>query len=210
MVKQVFQPVILIVAALVFTGCSKGPEKADAKEPVAKEAALPPEPIAARSAFFEMYKPARAWASDLFPLSLASGEIPGIKNEGGKAAQWTAVFVSPTRREARTLVYSVADSGTTIHKGVFVGGSQPWSGPTPKSKPFQVTEFITNSDEAYRVAMTKAEPWVKKHPEKKLALFLANASAQHPGPLWYLLWGDTKSGYMAHVNATTGTLVSIK
>jgi hypothetical protein len=207
--KKILIAVTPIVAALMFTACSKAPEKAEAKEPVIKEASRPPEPVAARSAFFEMYKPARAWASDLFPLSLTSGEIPGIKNEHGKAAQWTAVFVSPSRREARTLVYSVADHGASIHKGVFVGGAEPWSGSTPKSKPFQVTEFITNSDQAYEVAMTKAEPWVKKHPDKKLTLFLANAS-KHPGPLWYLLWGDTKSGYMAHVNATTGTLVSIK
>jgi hypothetical protein len=207
--KQILIAAIPIGAALVISACSKTPEKAEAKEPVLTEASRPPEPVAARSAFFEMYKPARAWASDLFPLSLTSGEIPGIKNERGKAAQWTAVFVSPTRREARTLVYSVADHGVSIHKGVFIGGSEPWSGPTPKSKPFQVTEFITNSDEAYAVAITKAGPWVKKHPDKKLTLFLANAST-HPGPLWYLLWGDTKSGYMAHVNATTGTLVSIK
>jgi hypothetical protein len=207
--KKILIAATSIVAALVVTACSKAPDKVEAKEPIIKEAVRPPEPVAARSAFFEMYKPARAWASDLFPLSLTSGEIPGIKNEHGKAAQWTAVFVSPGRREARTLVYSVADHGTSIHKGVFIGGAEPWSGPTPKSKPFQVTEFITNSDQAYEVAMTKAELWVKKHPDKKLTLFLANAS-KHPGPLWYLLWGDTKSGYMAHVNATTGTLVSIK
>jgi hypothetical protein len=207
--KRILLGAIPIVAVLTLTACSKAPEKVEAKEPAVKETALPAEPVAARSAFFEMYKPARAWASDLFPLSLTSGEIPGIKNEHGKAAQWTAVFVSPSRREARTLVYSVADHGATIHKGVFIGGAQPWSGPTPKSKPFQVTEFITNSDQAYEVAMTKAGPWVQKHPDKKLTLFLANAS-KHPGPLWYLLWGDTKSGYMAHVNATTGTLEAMK
>jgi hypothetical protein len=208
MYKRILIAAIPILAALVLTACSKGPEKAEAKEPVVKEVSRPPEPVAARSAFFEMYKPARAWAPDLFPLSLTSGEIPGIKNEGGKAAQWTAVFVSPSRRQARTLVYSVADHGASIHKGVFIGGAEPWSGPTPKSKPFQVTEFMINSDQAYEAAMAKAGPWVKKHPDKKLTLFLANAS-KHPGPLWYLLWGDTKSGYMTHVNATTGTLVSI-
>ncbi len=198
-----------VLAALMLNSCSDAPKQGEAKKPVTKEASAPPAPVAARSAFFEMYKPARAWASDLFPLSLASGEIPGIKNENGKAAQWTAVFVSPSRREARTLVYSVADHGATIHKGVFMGGSQPWSGPTPKSKPFQVTEFVTNSDEAYNVAIQKAGPWLKKHPDKKLTLFLASAS-KYPGPLWYLLWGDTKSGYMAHINATTGAPVVIK
>ena len=155
-----------------------------------------------------MYKPIRNWAPDVYPLSLASGEVPGMKNEDGKAALWTAVFVSPSRREARTLFYSVTNSGTNIHKGVTMGGSQGWSG-TPKSKPFQVGEFVTNSDAAYKTAMEKAGPWVQKHPNTKLSMFLASAPRQQ-GPVWFFLWGDTKTGYLAHVNATTGNNVSNK
>lgn len=207
--KQTRIALMLVAAIAMLTGCTEAPT-GSAKEPVAKAPAGPPEPIAAQSAFFEMYKPARTWAPDLLPLTLASGEIPEVKNVDGKAGRWTVVFVSPSKHEARTFVYSVADSGTDVRKGVNMGGSQPWSGPTAKSRTFQVTEFLTNSDAAYKTALQKAAPWVEKNPGKKVSLFLANATPSHVGPLWFVLWGDTKTGYLAHVNATTGTLVAIK
>src|SRR5450759_2161064 len=116
------------VAGLVFlAGCSQAPKSTPETKPGAdakKEPPAPPQPIAGHSAFSEMYRPVRSWAPDALPLTLASGEIAGVKNEGGKAGMWTAVFVSPSRREARTIFYSVADSTTTaqkLQKGVTVG-----------------------------------------------------------------------------------------
>ncbi|MCL5743358.1 MAG: hypothetical protein M1541_05435, partial [Acidobacteria bacterium] len=148
-------------------------------------------------------KPARAWAADLLPLTLAAGEVPGISNEGGKAAMWTAVFVSPSRREARTFVYAVANHGSDIHKGVSAGRSQAWSGATPRSRPFQVTEFFINSDDAFKTASEKAGAWLKAHPGKKHSITLASTT-RFSAPVWFIMWGDTKSGYLAFVNATTG------
>jgi len=192
------------VAALV--ACSEAPKPATPEKPAAevkKEPPKPPEPVAAQTAFYEMYKPARTWATDLLPLSLASGEVPSLKNEGGKAAMWTAVFVSPSRREARTFYYSAVNEGETILKGVTAGGAQAWSGATPKSQPFQTTEFVINSDAAYQTAMAKAESWVKKHPSKKPALYLGKTS-KFPRPVWLVIWGTPKDGYAVYIDATTG------
>jgi hypothetical protein len=152
-----------------------------------------------------MYRPARSWATDLLVLSLASNEVEGFKNEGGKAAMWTAVFVSPSRNEARTVIYSIADHGN-VNKGVTMAGSQRWSGPTPKSQPFQTTDFQINSDDAYKTALPKAAAFLKQHPEKPVSLFLGK-QAKFPGPEWYVLWGDAKMGYAVYVNATTGDIV---
>lgn len=191
---------------LIPAACSRSNKSrtaAEIKDPGATSPVAAPEAVAAQSAFFEMYKPARKWAADVMPLSVASGEVPGIKNEGGKAAMWTAVFVSATKREARTLFYSVADSGSDIRKGVSVGGAQVWSGPTPKSKPFSSGEFTINSDAAFSTAAKKAEVWLRKNPGKKLAIYLGSES-RFAGPVWYFMWGDKKSGYLAFVSATTG------
>ena len=202
--KLLFKSAAVLAGALLLAACSEAPQPAQPKtEPAAKaEPAAPPEAVAGRSAFFEMYKPAHAWAADLLPLTLSAGEVPGIKNADGKAGMWTAVFVSPTRREARTFVYAVAD-GPDIHKGISVGGAEVWSGPTAKSRPFQVTEFVTNSDEAFKAASQKAAAWLHSHPGKKVTITLAN-TGRFQGPVWYIMWGDTKSGYLAFVNATTG------
>lgn len=189
--------------------CSEAPTPTEMKKAeveTKKETPKPPEPVAAQTAFYEMYKPARTWAPDLLALSLISNEVPSMKSGDGKFAMWTAVFVSPSRREARTFTYSVVDDGATIHKGVSVGGAEPWSGATPRSIPFQTTGFVVNSDAAYKTAYAKAEGWVKKHPDKKAAFSLGSA-ARFPAPVWFIIWGDTKSGYAVYVNATTGTVI---
>ena len=207
--KPLLKGLTALAAALLLTACSEAPKPAETKAaeaPAKVEPAGPPEAISGRSAFYEMYKPARTWATDLLPLTLAAGEVPGVKNEGGKAGMWTAVFVSPSRREARTFVYAVADSGADIHKGVTAGGAQAWSGETPKSRPFQVTEFVTNSDDAYKAAAEKAASWIKAHPGAKASITLANTS-RFSAPVWYIMWGNPKSGYLAFVNATTGLVV---
>ena len=116
-----------LAAILAWTACSNAPKPTTETKTVAeakKEPPRPPEPVAAQTAFYEMYKPARAWAADLMPLSLASNETAIMKNEGGKAAIWTAVFVSPQRREARTFFYSAVDDGESIRRGVTAGGAQ--------------------------------------------------------------------------------------
>jgi hypothetical protein len=200
--KRILIAVIALMPVVFVTACSEAPKPAGTKA----EPAKPRGPVAGQTAFFEMYKPARQWATDLLPLSLASNDVPGIPTEDGKAPAWTTVFVSPARREARTFFYAVADHGDNIHKGVASSAAAPWSGATPKSKPFSVAEFTVNSDAAYKTAYEKAAAWVKKHPDKKVSLFLANSS-RFPAPVWYVLWGNTKVGYMVFVNATTGMVL---
>jgi hypothetical protein len=207
--KKLLIAAATVAAVVAMTACSEAPtpkqiEKADVE--AKKEPAKPPAPVAAQTAFYEMYKPARTWAPDLLVLSMIGNEVPSMKSEAGKFPMWTAVFVSPSRREARTFTYSVVDDGTAVHKGVDAGGSQSWTGATPKSSPFQTTGFVVDSDAAYKTAYAKAEAWVKKHPDKKVS-FSLGAAARFPAPVWFIVWGDAKSGYAAYVNATTGTIV---
>jgi len=198
-----------VAAVMAMTACSEAPAPTEIKKAgveTKQEPAKPPEPVAAQTAFYEMYKPARTWAPDLLALSLTSNEVPSMKSEDGKFPMWTAVFVSPSRREARTFTYSVVDDGATIHKGVNAGGAEPWSGATPKSSPFQTTGFSVNSDAAYKTAYARAGAWVKKHPGKKVAFSLGSA-ARFPAPVWFIIWGDARSGYAVYVNATTGSVI---
>ena len=207
--KKLLLAVTAVAALAAMTGCSETPAPTETKKAdveAKKEPPKPAEPVAAQTAFYEMYKPARTWAPDLLVLSMLGNEVPSMKSEAGKFPMWTAVFVSPSRREARTFTYSVVDDGTSVHKGVDAGGAQSWTGATPKSSPFQTTGFVVDSDAAYKTAYAKAEAWVKKHPGRKAAFSLGSA-AKFPAPVWFILWGDTKSGYAVYVNATTGTVV---
>jgi len=197
------------IAVLVVAACSEAPRTIEAKSnPTTKQEARAA-PVTAKTAFYEMYKPARTWAPDFMLLTMTSNEVPGVTSEGGKFGMWTAILVSPARNEARTFTYSVVNSGSTIHKGVDVSAAQSWSGPTPASRPFQTMDFAVDSDGAYQTASAKAASWLKQHPDKKPAFTLANAS-RFPTPVWYILWGTKTAGYSALVSATTGTEVKTK
>jgi hypothetical protein len=204
--KKVLFAATAVVATLVLSACSEAPKPVAKVETEAKkEPAKAPEAVTAQRAFYEMYKPARAWATDLLALSVVDGEVPNVKNEDGKAGLWTAIFVSPSRREARSFTYAVADSGADIRKGVNVSNALVWGGATKMSKPFSNSEFAVDSDAAYKVAFEKAEGWLKKHPNQKATFRLGNAS-RFAAPVWYIMWGTTKNGYAALVNATTGAI----
>jgi hypothetical protein len=204
--KRVFLTTTGMIAALVLSTCSSIATAANVESEGTKEPAKAPELVTAQRAFYEMYKPARAWATDLLALSVTSGEIPNIKNQDGKAGLWTVVFVSPSRKEARIFTYAVADSGADIRKGVNVSNALPWAGSTPTSKAFSNSEFAVDSDAAYKAAFEKAAGWLKTHPNQKATLRLGNAS-RYPAPVWYVMWGTTKNGYAAFVNALTGVVV---
>ena len=51
-----------------------------------------------------MYTSARSWTPDLVMIRLTPKEIPGFKNEAGKAAMWQAAFASPSLHQYR--IYS--------------------------------------------------------------------------------------------------------
>src|SRR5580658_5966679 len=122
------------VAVLGLTACSSEPVKTTEvktdTDAAKKAPAGPPEPVLAKTAFYEMYTPAHAWAADMMPISLKSGEVAGVKNADGKAGVWIAVFGSPSQRMARTYTYSVAEQVPTIAKGVKAESPVAWAGAT--------------------------------------------------------------------------------
>ena len=204
--KHVLKAFAAAAAALALTACSQAPPSATKTEEPKKEAAAPVAPVAAKAAFYEIYKPARTWATDLVPLSMVSDELPGFKNEDGKAAVWNVTLVSPSQRQARTFTYAIATAGA-FTKGVSATPPEQWTGDTKQAKTFTQSDFQTDSDDAYKAASEKAADWLKTNGGKKLALALGYAS-QFPAPVWRVQWGDAKGGYVAFVNATTGTVVT--
>lgn len=194
---------VIITAVLGLSDCSEPikTKSAEAKE----EPAGPPQPVTAKTAFWQIYKPARVWAADLQPVSMTSGEIAGVKNETGKAGLWTVVLVSQTLHQARTYYYAVADGLPVVVRGIKLVATVPWSGPTAEVVPIPISEFSIDSDAAYNTAIARGGNWVNKHPDKQVSFVLGNAS-RFPSPVWYVLWGTTKSGYEVFVNATSGTV----
>jgi hypothetical protein len=201
-----------VVTAIGLSACSSEPAKtteAKTDDTVKKAPAGPPEPVLAKTAFYEMYTPAHAWAADLLPISLKSGEIAGIKNAEGKAGYWTAVFVSPSQHAARTYSYAVADQLPNITKGVKAEGTENWAGPTAAVMTFETTDFMTDSDAAYKTAAGKAADWLKDPANAaKPVSFTLGQDKRFPAPVWYIVFGSNKAGFAVVINASTGNIIA--
>jgi len=173
--------------------------------PATADAAV--QPVTAKTAYWEMYKMARGWATDLTPLSLAAKKVTGHSIDGGKYVTWTAAFASPSKKEVRRFTYSViAVDG--IAKGPEADRPMAWAGPTRDATPFRIGEIAIDSDVAFQKAAKKADAWLKAHPKESqdVTITLGNA-ARFSTPVWYIMWGNQKSGFNAWINALNGDLL---
>ncbi|HVG92738.1 MAG TPA: hypothetical protein VNB54_14685 [Alphaproteobacteria bacterium] len=208
MLSSRFKAAAALACLLFLASCSQTHQASPKGETETAKPAAPGGPVSGKTAFWEMYKSAHAWATDLVPLTLESKTITGVKNEPGKAAMWTATFGSPRKHEARTFTYAVAAQPPDIAKGISVGRGLSWSGPTQSALPFNTSDFSVDSDGAYQTALAQAQAaeWVKRHPGKDPSLAMGNAS-RFDGPVWLVHWGDQKSGYAVYVSAKSGAVV---
>jgi hypothetical protein len=202
------QAVALVALLILICGQALLLISAD-NRPAASSATPSPEAVSAKTAFWEMYKMAHTWAVDLVPLKVESKSVAGTKAGGGKYVMWSATFGSPGRHEARVFTYSAITHAPDIRKGVTVGNPLPWRGPTRDALPIQTSDFAVDSDAIYTTAFAQASAWAKAHPDKDVSFSLGNDS-RFSGPVWYVLWGDSKSGYAVLVSAKTGAVANQK
>jgi len=197
-------------AVLFLGGCSPSSTTAASDVNAAKAPAAPPELVTAKTAFWPMDTAAVSWASDAVPLAMTAKDLAGFKNEGGKAAMWEATFVSPSLHAQKVETYAIATVLPSIHKGATAGLKQPWGGETQDVMAIDPSTFKIDSDAAYQSASEAAAAWLKKNPDKTLtSIVLGNAQRFH-GPVWAVLWGDKKSGYLAYVDANSGKVLKGK
>ncbi len=190
--------ICLALAALFATGCSESPPPAAEK----KEPEKPAEPVTGRYATYQMLAAARGWAPDVQLLRVNSIGLTEVKASEGKAGAWQAVFVSPSRRRARTYTYSVVNSAGNLRKGVFAGLEESWSG---SGKPFLAAALKTDSDEVYKTALGKGADYAKKHPDMPVT-FVLELVPRFPDPAWRVIWGESAStsNFSIYVDAMTG------
>jgi hypothetical protein len=186
---------------LLLSSCSETTQTAAKKEPE-----KPPEPIGGQSALYKMYTVARSWAPDAQVLKLNSivlSEVPDVPK--GKAAAWQATFVSASRSQARSYTYCIVDSPPTLHKGVFAGPEEGWTGPRGVTTPFLMAAVKVDSEAAYKTALEQAGEYEKKNPGKPISLLLEKNN-KFPDPVWRVIWGESigTSNFSIFVDASTG------
>jgi hypothetical protein len=201
----------IAVAVLLLVGCSQSATPAASDTPAAAKPAAPPTLVSAKSAFNPMYTSAVRWAPDVVLLSINPKTVPGFTNGEGKAAMWEAAFASPSLHKYRVDDYAIVSVLPSIHKGGTAGMAMPWGGATRDVMPVEVSSFNIDSDAAYKAAATDAADWLKKNPDKKLSTIALGNTYRFQSPVWYVLWGDPKTGgYVAYVDANSGKVLKSK
>jgi hypothetical protein len=189
------------VLCLLLTACSETPTGVTQKEPE-----KPPEPVTGQSGLYKMYQVARSWAPDAKVLKMNSmllSDVPNVPR--GKAAVWQATFVSEARSQARSYTYSIVeDLGNNLHKGVFAGSEEGWSG-AGVNQPFLIAAVKIDTDAAYQTALAQATDYDKKNPDKPITMLLEK-NPKFPDPVWRIVWGESvgTSNFSIYVDATTG------
>lgn len=195
------------LAALLIAGCASSTSTPATQPEKSAEAVAVPQVITAKTAFWEMYKTAHAWASDAEPIRVSAREVPGYKNEAGKAGMWEAVFASPSLGSYRTFTYAIVDAPPTISKGISAGLALPWGGVTRDAMPIDTSMFSIDSDAAYTAAGAEAAAWRKNNPGKQVSDFEIGDTYKFQGPVWYIMWGTKAAGYAAIIDASTGKVL---
>src|ERR1700730_12336476 len=187
---------------LLMPGCS------DATT-VERKSEAPPQPVTGRFALFQMFNGARGWSPDVQVLELHSIHMSEVKSERGKAAAWQATFVSPQSARARSYTYSVIEGAGNLHKGVFAGLEESWSGHHPI---FLIAALKTDSNEVLQTALKnpKVAEYDTKNPEKPIS-FILEKTDRFPDPAWRVIWGESVgiSSFSVFMDASTGDFLQI-
>ncbi len=196
-----FKVLLPLAALAILSGCSE----TSTKSTKVKEPEKPAEPVGGRYALYQMFTAGRAWSPDIQVLRLRNVPVEGVAAEAGKAGAWEAMFVSPSKGRAKTYTYSVVEAEGNLHKGVFAGSEESWSGPRGQTKPFLLQALKTDSGDALKAAMEKAKDYVKKNPDKPIN-YLAELNQRFPDPVWRVIWGESvgTSNFSIFVDAATG------
>jgi hypothetical protein len=194
----------MTVAVFLLAGCSQSTSPVGADSDGAKAPTSPPQPVTAQTAFAPMYKSARAWSPDVEVLTLRPKDVPGFKTEAGKAPMWEASFASKQLRQYRVYTYSIATVQPDIHKGTGAGLPMSWSGETRDAMPIDLSIFTVDSDAAFKAAAAEGAAWLTKNPKVELSSLDLGSTYKFQSPVWYVAWGDKKSGYVAFVDASSG------
>jgi hypothetical protein len=191
------------VLVALLTSCSETPQQTEKK---AAEPAKPPQPVAGKYALYQMYTAARgALGADIEPVQLKSIHLGDVKAEPGKAGAWQVTFSSARAQKARSYTYSVVESEGNLHKGVFAGLDETWTGGARGPKPFPMAAVKIDTDAAYETAKKKAVDYEKKNPDKTIS-FLLEKTEKYPDPTWRVIWGESigTSNFSVLVDASTG------
>jgi hypothetical protein len=98
---------------------------------------------------------------------------------------------------------------TDVHKDVFAGPEESWSGKQGVESSFTIQAVSIDTNAAYKTALEQAGDYDKKNPGMNIA-FVLEKTGKFPNPAWRVVWGESvgTSNFSVFVDSSTGTFLA--
>jgi hypothetical protein len=187
-----------LLSLAVISGCSS-----ESSQPAPK--AQPPDLLAGRSAFQQLYIAARGWAADARPYQLQSQCLSDNKGRDGKAVVWRAAFASATRG-AKPYTWSGVDSpGGSSARGISPGTQDSFA----PSGAFDMAFLKIDSDKAFEVGQKHGGDKVLADGPDTCVSYLLDWNPGGNNLVWHVIYGNSRNDakLVADLDASTGEFI---
>jgi hypothetical protein len=187
-----------LLSLVVVTGCTS-----QSTQPAPKP--QPPDLLAGRAAFQQLYVAARGWAADARPYQLQSQCIGDNKGKDGKAVIWRAAFASATRG-AKPYTWSGVDSPDGSSPRGISPGTQDSFAP---SGAFDMAFLKIDSDKAFEVAQKHGGDKILADGPDTPVSYLLDWNPSGNNLVWHVIYGNSRNDakLVVDLDATTGEFI---
>ncbi len=174
--------VLLLLIAGCLAGCDEGNKTSSA--PTQKKSN---EFETGRFALQKMLPSARLWAPDAEPIELKSTPTSQDTGQGGKSANWRAVFGSPGRGKSEPFTWSgMADAPSRVDHGV----EDTFNPNNRSTQPFDLNFLKVDTDQVYDVAQKHGGKEITEKDPKTQVTYLLQWNAQAGELEWHVMYAD--------------------
>jgi hypothetical protein len=194
---------LLLSAAMLYTGCGSEPQKAPASKASPTREATQAE--TGRFALQKMLVPAHFWAPDAQPVRLESSNMKDSNGHDGKAVFWRALFASPGRQKAEPFTWAGITTDDSP-RGVNHGVEDTYNPVNRAESPFDLNFLKTDTDHAFEIAQQHGGKQVLEKDPKVLVTYLLDWDTQSSQLRWHVMYGGNESmgKLTVLVNASSG------
>jgi hypothetical protein len=172
--------VLLLLVAACLAGCDENKTSTPAQK-------KSNEFETGRFALQKMLPSARLWAPDAEPIQLESTATSEDNGQGGKSANWRAVFGSRSRGKSEPFTWSgMADAPRKIDHGV----EDTFNPNNRSTQPFDLNFLKIDTDQAYDVGQKHGGKEVTQKDPKTQVTYLLQWNAQAGELEWHVMYAD--------------------
>ena len=191
---------LALFSVAVTAGCTS-----DSSQPTATKP-QPPDLMAGREAFQQLYIAARGWAPDIRPYQLQSQNAGDNKGKDGKAVVWRASFASNNMHGSKSYTWSGMDSSDGATPRGITPGTQDIYSPNGT---FDLAFLKIDSDKAFEVGQKHGGDKVLADAPDTPVSYLLDWNVSGNNLIWHVIYGNSRNDakLVVDLDASSGDFI---